>query len=964
MMSAKEWHIVKRNAIKAQLFLIIMIVPFLTNAYAQNMKSLLNQVLPPSPQAAAFARYGEYPVGYSTGVPNISIPLYEIELEDYKLPISISYHASGIKQDDVASVVGLGWVLNAGGVISRTIKGAPDLKYGYPTVYDTLYYSPDRIKELIDKAYTNSEKIELVEKMATNPFKCDYDIEADRFSFNFKDKAGIFRYSCQDKKFIPLNHYPIYINATSDVNDESYFYIVDSDGTIYHFNALEYSGNKNDEGNAEITSWYLTEINTPSGDITFKYVNAEPYEMYAYSSYIQTGTFITSTSSGHYAFNTYTSQLAVRHNSNRIGLIFKPLLLSEINWKGNQISFSYSNNRNDIFKHRLTKMEVRNIQGDITKTVTFDNDLYLGQRAKNNERMLLNSLSISNEGEYFFGYNQEHQFPEYRIDSTTTENLCAIDYWGYNNGTSSKFFIPTEMVPNEEDYGDFIYSRDYVLTNSADRNPNEEYTQTGILKTITFPTGGYTSFSYELNRVDSLSPAGGLRVKRINTYEGGRHTDKKYEYSGYRTYDHPKHFMVYDTHHFYVDGTVEGIRYPYKTCVSNPILPLTDNSGNPMFYEKVKEIFSDGSSIIHMHKNGVKHDIRGTADECHPSLTLSARYDEGHYIPLLVERRHYDKQSNLIRTELYDYEIKELKEINLGTKLICITTRGWVNGGYEPLKREDMADCYTQFRPVVGHIKSCLLKSKTITDNITGYSTTENYTYDDALRTLLPQTISNTGSDGKNYLTDYEYTFERNDTVCKRMANDYCIVDPIITTKRYCNGVLISTTQTLYKYHNLNDWFYPEFQYASIANNSLEKKVHYLDYDEHGNLLALTTNRRDTTALVWGYEGNYPVARINGCDYAMLKNHPTASSILTAIRNCTNNNTMKSCLQELRTCLGDQYPMTAYLHKPLLGIAAITDQRGYTLYYDYDSNGKLSKIRDKRGLLQHFVYKYKHPFKP
>lgn len=75
----------------------------------------LEQFLPPSPQASALARYGEYPVSLATGVPEISIPLYDIRLGGYTLPVSISYHASGIKVDDVASTVGLGWVLNAGG---------------------------------------------------------------------------------------------------------------------------------------------------------------------------------------------------------------------------------------------------------------------------------------------------------------------------------------------------------------------------------------------------------------------------------------------------------------------------------------------------------------------------------------------------------------------------------------------------------------------------------------------------------------------------------------------------------------------------------------------------------------------------------------------------------------------------------------------------------------------------------
>lgn len=83
-------------------------------------------LFPPSPTAAGLTRYGDVPVSNHTGIPNINIPLYEVKTRDLSLPISLSYHASGIKVADVASWVGLGWSLNAGGVITRTVQSLPD----------------------------------------------------------------------------------------------------------------------------------------------------------------------------------------------------------------------------------------------------------------------------------------------------------------------------------------------------------------------------------------------------------------------------------------------------------------------------------------------------------------------------------------------------------------------------------------------------------------------------------------------------------------------------------------------------------------------------------------------------------------------------------------------------------------------------------------------------------------------
>ncbi|WP_379782696.1 hypothetical protein, partial [Flavobacterium salmonis] len=75
-----------------------------------------------SPNAAEFAKYADYPVSYYTGTPNTSIPIYEIDIDGYKLPISLNYHASGIRVDQEATWVGLGWSLDAGSRISRTIN--------------------------------------------------------------------------------------------------------------------------------------------------------------------------------------------------------------------------------------------------------------------------------------------------------------------------------------------------------------------------------------------------------------------------------------------------------------------------------------------------------------------------------------------------------------------------------------------------------------------------------------------------------------------------------------------------------------------------------------------------------------------------------------------------------------------------------------------------------------------------
>jgi hypothetical protein len=105
----------KRFIILTCLILIICLQSYtqvFQNYY--NPATLANYV-PPSPDAAGLGKYAEIPVSYSTGVPEISIPLFNIQTGSINLPISLSYHSSGVKVEEEASWVGLGWSLNAGG---------------------------------------------------------------------------------------------------------------------------------------------------------------------------------------------------------------------------------------------------------------------------------------------------------------------------------------------------------------------------------------------------------------------------------------------------------------------------------------------------------------------------------------------------------------------------------------------------------------------------------------------------------------------------------------------------------------------------------------------------------------------------------------------------------------------------------------------------------------------------------
>ena len=90
----------------------------------------LDEIVPVSPNASSLETFGNVPVGPYTGVPDIQIPIYNIVVDNVTIPIKLQYHPGNVKKESVASWVGLGWSLNAGGMIGHTINGLDDF-YSY-----------------------------------------------------------------------------------------------------------------------------------------------------------------------------------------------------------------------------------------------------------------------------------------------------------------------------------------------------------------------------------------------------------------------------------------------------------------------------------------------------------------------------------------------------------------------------------------------------------------------------------------------------------------------------------------------------------------------------------------------------------------------------------------------------------------------------------------------------------------
>ena len=67
------------------------------------------RIIPPAPTTVGIGTYGSLPVDLNTGAVPVSVPLGEVRCRSLTLPLSLSYRSTGVRVEEVASWVGLGW---------------------------------------------------------------------------------------------------------------------------------------------------------------------------------------------------------------------------------------------------------------------------------------------------------------------------------------------------------------------------------------------------------------------------------------------------------------------------------------------------------------------------------------------------------------------------------------------------------------------------------------------------------------------------------------------------------------------------------------------------------------------------------------------------------------------------------------------------------------------------------------
>ena len=464
------------------LFTGIGVVLLLTTAYSQTEEPVNLSVIPPSPNSLSFMKFGDIAISPYSGIPKIDIPLYSYSGKYINLPISLKYHAGGIRVEEIAPSVGLGWALVTGGSVSRTVRGLADdmATYGYLADGDIQNCSG------IFTPFFPESKCYDYYRGAIDAEQDIFHVNTGNLSFKFTiAKDGTPEIDPQLK--VKIEKSTGSLGGVNSYGNITEWIITDESGVKYTFSKKEFSKSESSSSlfsphasKYVVTSWYLTEIAAP---FDFETVIIE-YDEYTYKYSLNMSETINNQRN---YIETYSEIYMI---AQRISKITTP--------DSATIIFNYDNTgyRCDLKGDRvLTNISISSPDKEI-KDVDFTykymlasgfetySSCSLGGTHQLGKRLVLAKIEESGKNPYKFTYR----------DGLPSRDSKSQDHWGFYNGVANTTLLPKTY------YYIACFGIGYREIGNADRKPDTGYVKCGTLTKIEYPTGGSTSFEYEINQ--------------------------------------------------------------------------------------------------------------------------------------------------------------------------------------------------------------------------------------------------------------------------------------------------------------------------------------------------------------------------------------------------------------------------------------------------------------------------------
>jgi YD repeat-containing protein len=887
---------------KRTLFLYSVFLILTVKGYSQTDASgYIPNYDPPSPEASALGKYVDHPVSTFTGVPSINIPLFEIKCGRITLPINVSYHGSGVKVDEIASRVGIGWVLNAGGAITRTVKGLPD-DAGSTTTPPLIGDWASNGNGYFNRDASNMS-LEYVENDPSSPLT--NDLEPDVYFYNFGNKSGKIFFETRTLAYA-LNKDPIRISGP--FNGTNRFVITAEDGLIYTFEAAEGTSSGTIGFSTSYTStWYITRIDDPvtGKNIQFSYRTDMPTQL-GYTAIPFEGQGVTCSSSG-------------GGSPTNIG-VFYPKVLQKITYDEGYIEFKADYNRSDLTGDKAYTEINQYIYADNTQSLKkgFNLSYYTSSNGSAQENRRLYLETIKEKGAdgsflppYQFFYNNRDLLPERQSPQQ--------DIWGYYNANGSTARGAYKIY--QHNYGDGS-GRDYLpfdnpadpstnVTPGVDRSSNGTVAGYGMLSKIIYPTKGYTLYNFELNTFD-LYTGGGIRIKAIADYSADDQLLllKNYAYSGgflggpypQIAFPNSSGALVFFWTNRTVLGSNEGNYVGYATVsvtqsATHPPIGGTYTNGTAYFNYTTDKDVPGTFSVISNSCSDLSNLTTIRTKSLFPFFEWESREDRR---GLLASETDLDNQGNFVKGITYNYTLSPglATVINMSYPLynpdghranLLTDLRGTRNLNNEKMLLTAKVETLYKGNPDDRSVQA-------IINNTTDYTYTQG-NYDGAFIRSETTYASNATSDplGDFSMTEYTYPFDYSTTASGGIMNTMVTmnyINPAIskTGSRwaspndvYCTGAQInnykhnpfystttnSTSIVPAQVFILNT-LVPVEMPVTVSDPSnpgtiYEKRADYINYDSNANP-TLVANDNKYQILNWSLRGDHLLSKIQVSD--------------------------------------------------------------------------------------------------
>ncbi len=979
----------------------------LTQSFSQ-VNNPYGSVVPPSPNASSLMRYLDYPVSNATGIPDINIPLYVIKSGELSLPISLSYHSSGRRVYDRTGAVGLGWTLNAGGMISRTIYGEADGWNYEGTVFPDPWKRDSELSIVTDFPYLAS----IDNRSSYEP--PIYDSEYDIFSFAVNNLTGHFILKDVNNNkvpvLIPKQPYTLEygINSTNELFDS--FDIIDENGITYRFGKALTDGNIYREFCPKgYNGWLLTDIVSANKEdsIHFKY---EAFLNYV-TSYNTVYKKITKYFD-HYYPMPYPVTEPIIPEETISTQSYTTQRLKEIKFKSGRIVFDLDTiTEIPIDGNLLIKsMEIKDANDITIKKIVLNQSLlnYFTDASQMSVKKLDNIIIQDSESTPVESYNFDY-YPVVYPGVTTAMNVRSMDLWGYYNAsgrTDMCQFIPTTTEGQ------------IIENTNANRNSNLTALKSGVLKKITYPTGGYSEFFYEQNQYDdqgTTKAGGGLRIYQIKTSDGNNNVQTKtYKYGnnesgvgkmplipGYRS-------MMAESERWelieynYGTSVLPNYKWDITVLYSNVLPKLSYFANLPVFYTYVAEYLGDEESnsgkttykysegitrtTSAQPYSGINYQLWKKSNLLKKSYYTNTGNTLNPYSLTKVISNSYAETTNPSET-IYGLWIDRLYyilplsgdedgiiecPINYNNPILCEDGECTCIGEYYYAAEGMSIYAYGDYTIEVGKEELTTTIDSVFTNNGTIVTNT-SFQYN-SNHLLKERQVYNSSGDSLEFT--YRYPPDINSGIYASMAGSTVNMlnfpieqtkkvagkwtDGILTTYKTDDGNIVpDKTYTLETAVPLNS--FTEYTGSSMDSNYGDNpEMEFIDYDTNGNLLKAKGKDGIYTYYLWAYNKQYPVAKIESGTNVTLPISVNDNSLSFSDDLSDIQDDIDYLQGLLSSYIGNSsYRVTLYTYKPLIGMTSETDPAGRTIYYEYDDFGRLSLIRDQNdNIVEKYEYNY------